>query len=271
MPPDPGRTWPAARATRSQALASYSARFEAPRRAVDRRVHDRRPCRAATRRDRHHAPRDVRAAARHVPRGGRRRRPPPRALLRRPAGRHHVDRNVQRENIAGTGGRGSDNPVEGIEQLIGVTGGKLLNLGAATSRVRSHHGARTRRITSRRSIRSDPTAGDRMRWKCASRAPGVDVRGSRAITFVEPDARARPPSPSPRDMLVTTAEFRDLPLRAAGYSSFEETGGQIRVLTLAEAVEPTSNSPRSWRRCSIATARASAAGWRSRRTSSGRR
>jgi hypothetical protein len=146
---------------------------------------------------------------------------------------------IQRENIAGTGGTGSDNPIEGIEQLIGVTGGKLLNLGSADEtafdRVMAENAAYYVATV-------DPQRSDRGRshaLEVAVARRGVEVRSSRAVTFMEPDPRgAKPSSPSPRDMLSTTAEFRDLPLRAAGYSSFEEAGGQVRVLTLAEPVEP---------------------------------
>ena len=146
---------------------------------------------------------------------------------------------IQRENIAGTGGTGSDNPVEGIEQLIGATGGKLLNLGSADDtafdRVMAENAAYYIATI-------DPQRSDRGRshaLEVAVARRGVEVRSSRAVTFVEPDPRGpKPSSPSPRDMLSTTAEFRDLPLRAAGYSSFEEPGGQVRVLTIAEPVEP---------------------------------
>jgi hypothetical protein len=39
-------------------------------------------------------------------------------------------------------------------------------------------------------------------------------------------------------MLSTLAEFRDLPLRAAAFPSLEEPGGQLKVLAIAEAVDP---------------------------------
>jgi hypothetical protein len=39
-------------------------------------------------------------------------------------------------------------------------------------------------------------------------------------------------------MLSTTAEFHDLPLRAAAFASFEEANNQIRVLTIGEPAEP---------------------------------
>jgi hypothetical protein len=147
---------------------------------------------------------------------------------------------VQRENIAGAGFRGSDNPVEGIEQLLGVTGGKLFNLGAAGDTAFDRI---LRENAAYYLATIDPQRGDRgsrshqLEVRVAGRA--VEVRSSRAITFTEPDVRgSRPVSPSPRDMLGTTAVFRDLPLRAAAYSSFEEPGGQIRILALAEPMEP---------------------------------
>jgi hypothetical protein len=145
---------------------------------------------------------------------------------------------VQRENIAGAGGIGSDNPVEGIEQLMGVTGGKLINLGSADQTAFDRILAEN---TAYYVATIDPQRSDRGRshaLEVSVARRGVEVRSSRAITFLEPERGTRPTSPSPRDMLSTTAEFRDLPLRAAGYSSFEEPGGQVRVLTLAEPVEP---------------------------------
>ena len=146
---------------------------------------------------------------------------------------------VLRENIAGVGAQGSDNPVEGIEQLLGVTGGKLLNLGAADrsafDRIVSESAAYY--IATINPERSDIGRAHALEVRVAR--PGVDVRGSRSITFDKPDARdPRPAAPSTRDMLSTLAEFRDLPLRAAAYSSFLEPDGQIRVLTMGEAVEP---------------------------------
>ena len=146
---------------------------------------------------------------------------------------------LERENIAGAGAQGSDNPIEGIEQLIGVTGGKRLNLGGgddtAFDRILTESAAYY--VAGIEAQRSDRGRSHSLEVGVSRR--GVDVRGSRAITF--PDAETsgtRSATPSPRDMLSTTEVFRDLPLRAAAYSSFEETGGAIRILALAEPVEP---------------------------------
>jgi hypothetical protein len=146
---------------------------------------------------------------------------------------------LQRENIAGFGGTGSDNPVEGIEQLLGVTGGKLLNLGAAERSAFDRIAAET---SAYYVATLDPQPSDRGRSHAldvrVSRA-GVEVRSGRTITFPETGPRAaRPSAASPRQMLSTLDEFRDLPLRAAAYPSFEEGSGQIRVLAIAEPVDP---------------------------------
>ena len=146
--------------------------------------------------------------------------------------------SVLRENIAGVGVTGSDNPVEGIEQLLGVTGGKLLNLGAeersAFDRVLGESAAYY--VASVDLQRSD--SGRPHALEVRVNRSGAEVRGSRSIFYEPPDPRTRTASPSARDMLATTAEFHDLPLRAAAFASFEEANGQIRVLTIGEAVEP---------------------------------
>jgi hypothetical protein len=146
---------------------------------------------------------------------------------------------VQRENIAGAGGAGSDNPLEGIEQLLGTTGGKLLNLGApgdtAFDRIVAENAAYyVAAIAPQRTDRGRPHG---LEIRVARN--GVEVRGGRTITFPETGAGAtRPSAASPREMLSTLDEFRDLPLRAAAYPSFEEANGHIRVLALAEPVDP---------------------------------
>ena len=146
---------------------------------------------------------------------------------------------LERENIAGAGAQGSDNPVEGIEQLIGVTGGKRLNLGGgedtAFDRILTETAAYY--VAGIEPQRSDRGRSHALEVDVSRRE--VDVRSSRAITFPDAEARgARTTAPSLRDMLSTTEVFRDLPLRAAAYSSLEEPNGDIRILALAEPVEP---------------------------------
>jgi hypothetical protein len=147
--------------------------------------------------------------------------------------------SVLRENIAGVGATGSDNPVEGIEQLLGVTGGKLLNLGAgersAFDRILGETAAYY--VASVDLQKSDGGRPHPLEVR-VSRS-GAEVRAAKAIAYEAPDARTTKAStPSTRDMLSTTAEFHDLPLRAAAFPSFEEADGKIRVLTIGEAIEP---------------------------------
>ena len=144
---------------------------------------------------------------------------------------------VQRENIAGVGGTGSDNPIEGLEQLLGTTGGRLLNLGAAGAtafdRIFEENGAYYVAAI-------EPQRGDRGRahgLEVRTARGGVETRAPRSITFAEPERGTSRATPSPRDMLSTLAEFRDLPLRAAAFPSLEESGGQLRVLTIAEPAD----------------------------------
>jgi len=147
--------------------------------------------------------------------------------------------SVLRENIAGVGATGSDNPVEGIEQLLGVTGGKLLNLGTGE---RSAFDRIVAETAAYYVAAIDPQRSDRGRAHALDVhvvKSGVELRGPKSITWAEADAhQGSAAAPSPREMLSTMAEFRDLPLRAAAYSSFEEAAGSIRVLAIAEPVDP---------------------------------
>ena len=147
---------------------------------------------------------------------------------------------VTRENVAGVGYTGSDNPIEGIENLAGVTRGKLLQLtgsaetalGRVARETAAHYLAA---ITPERNDRSGRSQELDVRVKRA----GVDVRTRNHITFAKPEpAFGRITDPSPREMLSTTAVFRDLPLRGAGFTAFGGDGDALRIVTLLEPVEP---------------------------------
>ncbi len=147
---------------------------------------------------------------------------------------------VARENIAGAGNLGSDNPIEGLEHLAGVTGAKMLNLtGSAETalgrilRETSAHYIAT--VAPERNDRNGRTQQLEVRVKRA----GVDVRTPVHITFARPaPSLGTLPGLSPREMLGTVREFRDLPLRATGFASLNADGETMRVVTVAEPVEP---------------------------------
>lgn len=148
---------------------------------------------------------------------------------------------VHRENIAGAGFLGSDNPIEGIEHLAGVTGGKMLQLSNAAETALD----RVMRETSAHYVATiDPQSNDRsgrsQQLEIKVRRSGVELRSRPHITFATPTPTLGRGSaqPSPRDMLSVIEVFRDLPLRATGYASLETDGEKMRVMTIAEPVEP---------------------------------
>jgi VWFA-related protein len=147
---------------------------------------------------------------------------------------------VQRENIAGVGTLGSDNPIEGIEHLSGVTGGKMLNL---TGSADTAFGRVLRESSAYYVAQIDPQPSDRsgrsQQLEIRVKRPGVDVRARPQITFAKPEpSLGRPVGLSPREMIATSAVYRDLPLRATAYTALERDGRTMRVIALAEPIEP---------------------------------
>lgn len=147
---------------------------------------------------------------------------------------------VARENIAGAGFRGSDNPIEGIEHLAGVTGGKILALtgspGGALGRVL--------RETSAHYVigvapRDEDRSGRPIPLEVKVLRPDVEVRTGREIAFPKHDPAARAlVNPSPREMLGVMTVFRDLPLRTTAFSSLHTDGKTLRVTAIAEPLDP---------------------------------
>lgn len=146
---------------------------------------------------------------------------------------------IQRENIAGSGFDGSDNPIEGIEHLAGVTGGKMLALTGSTSgalgrifeETSSYYLASVDIDASERNGRTYPL-------EVRVNRQGVEVRTRPQIAFLRPDRVIGPPlNPSPREMIGVSEVFRDLPLRAAAYTALDADGRSVRLVTVAEAAD----------------------------------
>ena len=141
---------------------------------------------------------------------------------------------VQRE-----GALGSDHPLAGIEHLAGVTRGKLLALtgsvGNALERVARENSAYY--SASVDSEAGDFNAREQPLGVRVSR-DGVEVRSAPSITFATDPSTAKFARPSMRDMMGTLRVFRDLPMRAAGFPALASEGQNVRVVVLAEPVEP---------------------------------
>jgi len=147
---------------------------------------------------------------------------------------------LQRENIAGANFLGSDNPIEGIEHLAGVTGGTMLQL---TGSEEGGLGRVLQESGSYYLATVDPERSDRsgrsQQLEIRVSRPGVQLRSRPHITLARPDSVSRrPANPSPRDMLGVTTVFRDLPLRASAYTALDVDGRTLRIVTIAEPVEP---------------------------------
>ena len=141
------------------------------------------------------------------------------------------------ENIAGAGFRGNENPLEGIENLAGVTGGTRLSLARAGD---SSLVAIARSTASYYSAVVDGASND------IEGPHGLDVRvnrsgvsvRSRALLHVKRPAGPTVKPASPQEMIKTRTFYPDLPMRIAGFASLNSADGQMRVISVAEPAEP---------------------------------
>lgn len=157
----------------------------------------------------------------------------PADMMMRPGG-------LRSESIGGGNFTGSDNPIEGIEHLAGVTGGKMLHLtgsqAGALGRVLNETSAYY--LATVEPDRSDRSGRSQQLEVRVSR-PGVELRARPNITFGprEPLGK-RPANPSPREMLSVATVFRDLPLRASAYTALDADSRSLRIVTIAEPADP---------------------------------
>jgi VWFA-related protein len=147
----------------------------------------------------------------------------------------------QLENIAGVGFRGSDNPLEGIEHLAGVTGAPRLHLSATGDNTL----VRVARETSSYYVLGfEPQGAERngvsRQIDVKVAREGVAVRVRPNVTIPRPSERRAAPKPqtvTPRTMLREARTFRDLPLRGVGYVSHNPEDGRLKVVCVVEPQE----------------------------------
>jgi VWFA-related protein len=142
------------------------------------------------------------------------------------------------ENIAGAGFTGSDNPLEGLENLAGVTGGRQIPLLNA----RESNLLRIARETGGYYLLTfDPDTsernGNRHAVDLRTSRNGVALRVRPSVVIARRDARPARSRLTPRDMLREARAFRDLPLRAIGYVSQADNAKAVKVLTVAEGLD----------------------------------
>jgi hypothetical protein len=142
-----------------------------------------------------------------------------------------------RSSVSGVGDLGSDNPLEGIEHLTGVTGGARVPLDATGT------GSllRVARETSAFYVAElEPERGDDARrsrsFAVRVTRRGVTVRARPAVAFSERPARNAAARLAVSDVLLSREAFMDLRLRAAGVT-MRDSGGRVRVGVVIEPVD----------------------------------
>lgn len=135
---------------------------------------------------------------------------------------------------------GSANPMEGLEHLQGVTGGHRLTL--ATSQERPLD--RILRETSGHYLLSfEPEPSDRNGehhgMEISVNRPGVTLRSRPSVAIAEAAPDNAMPTLTPMDMLREATVYRDLPVRTTAYTSRGPTAGELQIIAVAEAIEPT--------------------------------
>ena len=160
-------------------------------------------------------------------------------FLLRPENIMDTRRGGAPENIAGAGFAGSDNPLEGLESLAGVTGGQTLHL----ENQQEDGMARIARQTSSYYLASfEPEGSDRN-----GERHQIDIRVSRAgvklavrpdVDIPKPAAAGTPANPTtPVDMLRQAKSHRDLPLRVTAFTRRMPDGSGLRLIAAGEPAE----------------------------------
>lgn len=143
------------------------------------------------------------------------------------------------ENIAGVGFKGSDNPLEGIEHVSGVTGAERLHLasGGVDALVRV-----ARETVGYYLVAFEPLPGDRngasRQLDIDTTRPATQVRARPRLTMARPEAKDKKRAAvAPRTMLRDPRVFRDLPLRVTGYVSSRPNDDQTMIVSMAEPLD----------------------------------
>lgn len=149
-----------------------------------------------------------------------------------------VGRSV--EGIAGTGFTGSDNPLEGIEHLAGVTAAQRVPLDAsgtaALDRVAKE--ASTYYTAELEPERND-TDGKSKPLSVRVARRGASVHARPEITFPLASPRASAPRLTASEMLLMSEGFPDLPVRAAAYTMNASADGRLKVVVVADVLDST--------------------------------
>ena len=144
----------------------------------------------------------------------------------------------QTEGLFGGGFIGSDNPLEGLEHLSGVTGGRRLQLQTPEDVSLARVSRETEGYYIIR-FEADPSDREGLRREVALRVarPGATLRVRPQFTVPRPEPPNAPPTPL--SMLRSGRVFRGLPLRMAAYVSRNAGDDKLKVVTIVEPLDPS--------------------------------
>jgi len=145
--------------------------------------------------------------------------------------------SVLTENIAGAGFTGSENPLEGMENLAGVTGGTRISLssGGDQALVPIARATASFYFATIDGASSDIEGPHGLDVKVAR--SGVTVRSRAMLNIRRPGGPTVKPATA-AEMVKSTTPYPDLPMRVAGFASLYSGDGQMQVIAAAEPIEP---------------------------------
>ena len=149
-----------------------------------------------------------------------------------------VGRSV--EGIAGTGFSGSDNPLEGIEHLAGVTAASRLPLEGAGTAALNRVAIETAAYYT---AELEPERADNdgrsksLIVRVGRRSASVHARPE--ITFSLANRRTAGTRLTASEMLLVSDGFPDLPVRAAAYTMDMSADGRVKVVVVADVLDVT--------------------------------
>ena len=148
---------------------------------------------------------------------------------------------ARRQTLGGTSDIGSDNPLEGIEHLVGVTGGARLSLDATgtASLLRVAKESAAYYVAELEPVAGDAPSRSRSFGVRVSRR-GVTVRVRPEIRLGESTRAATATRPVVSDLLASTEAFPDLRLRIGGFT-VRDPDGKLRVGVVVEPADPAAS------------------------------
>ena len=147
--------------------------------------------------------------------------------------------SIANETIAGAGFTGSDNPLEGLEHIAGVTQAERLSLTNAGDATLVQIAQETTSYYTA-VIETSPNDFDDINR-------GLDVRVSRSghrvrarpQLYFPKSSTERPVVRTPPEMIKESRPSFDLAIRATAYASLNSLDGTMKVIAVAEPVDPT--------------------------------